>query len=344
MIIYFPKLGHYNLPWLKKFIEHHDDATLITHNLEWVDDETNEKMRFIDDDTEERIEQHSKLELFIRLFKSSGIFLIHGYGSLYELTLIVLAKKLGYKVVVRGEFTRRRPNKYYFDLNNKLKRLVSRSVDLFLPISAEGETYVRKNLLYRGEIVRLPYIVNDNLISKIERSQVIYDFIFVGKLINRKGIKTFLRALDERNYGKVWRVCIVGSGPLVNEIKNFKSPFIDVVFLGFKPPSECYKLIASSKVLVLPSEFETWGLVVNEAMMLGTKVVCSSEVGAGIDFRHLIGIFVFEVHDHLSLYVNLAKALEADCIVEFPSSDIGRHTIDNHNNRLSVALKNLASY
>jgi len=35
--------------------------------------------------------------------------------------------------------------------------------------------------------------------------------------------------------------------------------------------------------LVLPSDFEPWGLIVNEAMACGTAVIVSDRVGAGPD-------------------------------------------------------------
>jgi glycosyltransferase involved in cell wall biosynthesis len=39
----------------------------------------------------------------------------------------------------------------------------------------------------------------------------------------------------------------------------------------------------ASDLLVLPSEFEPWGLVVNEAMVCGVPAVVSDQVGARLD-------------------------------------------------------------
>ena len=38
--------------------------------------------------------------------------------------------------------------------------------------------------------------------------------------------------------------------------------------------------MAAADVLVLPSRFDGWGAVVNEALMVGTPVICSDRCGA----------------------------------------------------------------
>jgi len=56
-----------------------------------------------------------------------------------------------------------------------------------------------------------------------------------------------------------------------------------VRFLGFVNQSALPATYAASDVLVLPSQFDAWGLVVNEAMICGVPVVVSDQVGAGAD-------------------------------------------------------------
>lgn len=56
-----------------------------------------------------------------------------------------------------------------------------------------------------------------------------------------------------------------------------------VRFLGFVNQSKLPEVYRAADVLVLPSEHEPWGLVVNEAMVCGLPVVVSDRVGAGLD-------------------------------------------------------------
>ena len=54
-------------------------------------------------------------------------------------------------------------------------------------------------------------------------------------------------------------------------------------FPGFKNQSELPACYAAADVLVLPSESETWGLVVNEAMACGLPAIVSAAVGCAPD-------------------------------------------------------------
>ena len=61
-----------------------------------------------------------------------------------------------------------------------------------------------------------------------------------------------------------------------NQINN-------VTILGFKNQSELRKIYQISNLLILPSIYETWGLVVNEAMACGIPVITTKNSGASYD-------------------------------------------------------------
>ena len=52
---------------------------------------------------------------------------------------------------------------------------------------------------------------------------------------------------------------------------------------GFVNQSQLGRYFAAADVFVLPSEFETWGLVINEAMQFGLPVIVSDRVGCRHD-------------------------------------------------------------
>jgi len=56
-----------------------------------------------------------------------------------------------------------------------------------------------------------------------------------------------------------------------------------VRFLGFANQSQLPAVYRASDLLVLPSEYEPFGVVVNEAMLCGCAVAVSDRVGAGYD-------------------------------------------------------------
>jgi len=71
-----------------------------------------------------------------------------------------------------------------------------------------------------------------------------------------------------------------------------------VRFLGFVNQSRLPEVYAASDILVLPSEYEPFGVVVNEAMLCGCCVVVSDRVGARFDLvREGETGFVFRAGD-----------------------------------------------
>ena len=89
-----------------------------------------------------------------------------------------------------------------------------------------------------------------------------------------------LRAMDlllqRGNSRQSVHLLMVGDGLLKGACTEFAMErSLPVTFAGFMNQSEMPKAYAISDVLILPSESETWGLVVNEAMACGLPVVAS---------------------------------------------------------------------
>ena len=105
---------------------------------------------------------------------------------------------------------------------------------------------------------------------------------FVGQCIERKGVGTLLEAVSAL-HRENWRVQIIGDGPLRSNLVSMVERLgiaSRVSFLGVKKNSEVIDILSTTDILVLPSKFDGWGAVVNEALMIGTPVVCSDCCGA----------------------------------------------------------------
>ena len=81
------------------------------------------------------------------------------------------------------------------------------------------------------------------------------------------------------------QVILVGDGALLETCRNeiAANKLTNVHLVGFKNQSELPTFYAAADVLVLPSEYETWGLVVNEAMACGLPCIVSDACGAAAD-------------------------------------------------------------
>lgn len=110
-------------------------------------------------------------------------------------------------------------------------------------------------------------------------------FLFAGKFIPVKRPLDFVRAIEQaaQSNQDLWGL-MVGDGPFRAEIETLiKQKGLPIALSGFLNQTEMPKAYAASDVLVLPSESETWGLVVNEAMASGLPAVISDTVGCALD-------------------------------------------------------------
>lgn len=111
-------------------------------------------------------------------------------------------------------------------------------------------------------------------------------FLFVGRLEPVKNIPVLLRAFAEvRKNDPNAALLIVGDGSEADNLKKLAADedIADVRFAGYVVFPQLVMYYKMADVFVLPSCYEPWGLVVNEAQILGLPVVVSSHVGCRKD-------------------------------------------------------------
>lgn len=111
-------------------------------------------------------------------------------------------------------------------------------------------------------------------------------FLFVGQLIERKGIKELLSAfVIISDIIPSVTLLIAGKGRLGSWIEQFinEHPRIKIKLLGYIQYYKLPEIYSLSDVLVLPSKEEVWGLVVNEALASGIPVIVSNVAGSSAD-------------------------------------------------------------
>ena len=106
--------------------------------------------------------------------------------------------------------------------------------------------------------------------------------LFAGKFEAQKRPLDLLRAFQLARLERA-ALLFVGAGPLESEMRALAAGDPRIYFVPFQNQSSMPRAYASADLLVLPSESETWGMVVNEAMCLGRAVIVSNRVGCAYD-------------------------------------------------------------
>jgi glycosyltransferase involved in cell wall biosynthesis len=108
--------------------------------------------------------------------------------------------------------------------------------------------------------------------------------VFSGRLVAAKRADLLIAAFSAiAGRRPDWTLVMVGDGPLRPELgAQVPEPLRDRVFwTGFLgDQADVTAVYRLSDVLVLPSDFEPWALVINEAVAAGLAVVASEAVGA----------------------------------------------------------------
>ncbi len=113
---------------------------------------------------------------------------------------------------------------------------------------------------------------------EVARNKKPQQFLYVGRLVQEKGIESLVDAyLNYRTAtDSPWPLAVVGKGPLKHLLIHE-----GIQVKGFIQPRDLPALMQSATVLILPSLFEPWGVVVHEATSSKLPLILSDACGSG---------------------------------------------------------------
>lgn len=156
--------------------------------------------------------------------------------------------------------------------------LLNRYADLVIVLNNADKEYLNSRYFKpRVEVVNMG--VDIDYIKNISGSTKYYEGVFVGRFHPQKGVEDLL---------KIWclvckekpdaKLAVIGNGDkwwrnrISKKIFEMKlSNNIDL--LGYKEGADKFSILKSSKVFLFPSYYESWGMVVAEAMACSVPVV-----------------------------------------------------------------------
>lgn len=131
-----------------------------------------------------------------------------------------------------------------------------------------------------GYLTERPSITNES--ADYQDSTPVVELVYLGQCVPRKGVDIALSALGA--VGRLnWRLTVLGDGASRVDLESLASRLgilNRVRFMAYLPNHEALQILALSDLLILPSRFDGWGAVTNEALMRGVPVICSDRCGA----------------------------------------------------------------
>lgn len=114
-----------------------------------------------------------------------------------------------------------------------------------------------------------------------------FHLTYVGYLSARKNVRKVLEVIKTlKSSRNDFVLDLVGEGDERQELENWaKTNGLEtcVVFHGYKQKEELPAILARSSLFLFQTDFDIWGLVLNEAMAAGLPVICSPRAGAAPD-------------------------------------------------------------
>jgi glycosyltransferase involved in cell wall biosynthesis len=136
-------------------------------------------------------------------------------------------------------------------------------------------------------------------------------FIFIGRLVDWKGVDLLLEAMKKVLGKRSAELCIIGDGNNRKQLEALSETLRisrSVSFLGYKTQDECADELGNSTALVLPSLYECGGAVVLEAMC-SSRPVIATKWGGPVDYlTEDCGILV-EPKSRPALVAGIANAM-----------------------------------
>lgn len=209
----------------------------------------------------------------IKKFKPN---VIHGH----DIKSSILASLFSNKIKVISHIHANHENMRKFNLKTFLYSLTIKRYSKIIWVSQSAlDSFFYLNKVKNKSIVLYNVIDSNALFDNLEKDNNEYDFdlVYVGRLNYQKNPERLIRIVDDvRCKIKNLKVAIVGDGDLKDNVKNIvkeRNLNETVKFFGFM--NNPYKVLYSSKLMIMTSRYEGTPMCALEAMTFGKPIIAT---------------------------------------------------------------------
>ena len=220
----------------------------------------------------------NRFRAFVRLAEThqADVLGIAGYGRAEYNLMLLYARLRGKKVVLFAE-------SWYGENRwlNRLKGLWLRfTCHAFMVSGQRAKHHFEDRLHLKGMPSGIGYSAVDNAhFASAGLSKANPELLCVARFSPEKNLERLVRCFSASDLNGKWTLRLVGGGPLAGQLEKQAAGNPSIVFSPWTAYDRLPALFSGAGFFILPSLFEPWGLVVNEAMSAGLPVALSTACG-----------------------------------------------------------------
>ena len=244
--------------------------------------------------------------------------------SLWTVLTVLLKPVGGWRIAIIYDGSS--PNTDFRDSGFRtiVRRNLARFADAFVANSEAGKKYLIEVLkVPERKIFKRTYLVPDaeallKRMATTELPELNFQhptFLYVGRITQRKGLKTLLEAcsiLKSQGY-RNFTLLIVGRGDQQEELeafikeRNFEE---QVKWIGWVEYGKLGAYFSKADIFVFPTYEDVWGMVVPEAMVFGKPILCSNGAASYELIAEGENGYIFDPHDPQQLAEQMRRLLD----------------------------------
>jgi len=261
----------------------------------------------------EQAQAHFNKGCFNKIKKFNPDIVISGGGIVNTLNIMAYL----YCLIFRKEFVIWEAMNYKFSsrlsfLSKILRKIVYKKAESFIAYSKSTKEFLQSYGIRPTKIYIGPNTIDiENFKTGKKKKNT---FLYMGRFSPEKNILFMLKAFKQK-LNENYKLILIGRGEQKKEIQEFiekNNLGKNVVIKEFVPYGKIKEYYKNADFLILPSTWEPWGLVINEAIGSGTIPIVSNVCGSSELILNGITGFKFSPYNLNRFKKLLKKIIESN--------------------------------